>query len=287
MTLPWASTRPAPASSLRLLKGRVESLEEARATRWWHGRRRVGSIERAAAFIEDVGFALLFPKAGVALPSLWEAASDRPIRDDLGWEWGPEAERVWEWKDELPRRGLAWYGRFLRGRPSFLSLELLADLYPRRGRPNDFEEATLSPDARRIARIVLKSGPQSTAALREATGVEGRGGAERFSRALTELGRELVVTHLGTEDEGAGWPSAVLELTPRAFAIPRRRDAPRARLRAARRFLDTMILARPHELGNAFGWGATAAREALEELVSRGEATREGAAYYGAGLLES
>lgn len=212
----------------------MDDLEAARARRWWRTGRRVGSLARAAAFVEDVGFALLFPKAGVELPSLWDAASDRPIRA-LGEEWGPDAERVWGWKDELPRRGLAWYGRFLRGRPSFLSPALLADLYPRSGRPDDFDEQPLSPEARRIARILLRSGPQPTSALREALDAQGRRGGERFEAALTELGRRLVVTHFGVEDEGAGWPSAVLELTARAFRIPRRRDPERARLRAAAR----------------------------------------------------
>jgi hypothetical protein len=236
----------------------------------------VGSIQRAASFIEDVGFALLFPKAGMALPCLWEVATEQAFQDQ---EWGPDAERVWGWKDELPLRGLAWYGRFLRGRPSFLAPSLLADLYPRAGRPEDFEEANLSRDAYRIARILLRSGPQPTSALREALAVEGREGGEAFTAALTELGRALVITHFGTEAEGAGWPSAVLELTVRAFPIPKRRNTEAARLRAARRFLDTMIVARPFELGNAFGWGAAGARASFDQLVQRGEALREGPAY--------
>jgi hypothetical protein len=255
----------------------VEDLEAARARRWWRTGRRVWSLSRAAAFVEDVGFALLFPKAGVELPSLWDAASDRPIR--FGEEWGPDAERVWSWKDGLPRRGLAWYGRFLRGRPSFLAPDLLADLYPRSGRPEDFDEERLSPEARRIARILLRSGPQPTSALREALDVAGRRGGERFEAALTELGRRLVVTHLGVEDEGAGWPSAVLELTARAFRIPRRRDPEAARLRAAARFIDTMVRARPVELAHAFGWTTREARAALDDLVRRGRAVREGTAY--------
>ena len=247
----------------------MEDLAAARAIRWWHGKRLIGSIARAAAFIEDVGFALLFPVNGTRspLPSLWETASDQPLED-----WGEDAERVWGWKDELPRRGLAWYGKFLRGRPSFLSPDMLGDLYPRAGRPDDFETAGLSADAYRIARILLRSGPQPTASLREALDIEGRKAGERFSKAQVELGRTLVVTHFGVEDEGAGWPSAVLELTARAFPIPRRRNTEAARRRVAHRFLDTMVAARPYEAGNALGWGADAARAALEDLVARGEA---------------
>ena len=257
----------------------MEDLEKARAERWWLTRTHLGRIDRAARFIDDVGFALLFPKAGIELPSLWEAASDRPLMDAVS-EWGgPDIDRVWRWKDELPKKGLAWYGEFVRGRKSFLSPRLLGDLYPRAGKPDDFAEAALGDDARRIARILLRSGPQSTAALREALDVDGSRGTERFNRAVGELGRALVATGYGTADEGTGWPAAVLELTARAFAIPRRRDPATSRLRAARQFLDTMVSAQPHHLGNAFHWGAKAAREAFDELVRRGEAERDGPGY--------
>lgn len=246
-------------------------LEAARARRWWASRRKVGRIDRAAAFVEDVGFALLFPNKGVVLPSLYDVASDRPLFSPGG-DWGPDADRVWGWKDELPRRGLAWYGKFLRGRPSLLSPSLLADLYPRRGRPDDFEDAGLSRAAYRIARILLRSGPRSTAVLREALDVEGKKASDAFHRTIGELDRALVTTHFGVEEEGAGWPTPVLELTARAFRIPVRRSADAARLRAARRYLDTMLMARPYELGNAFGWGAEGARAALDRLVQRRQA---------------
>lgn len=238
-----------------------------------------------------MGFALLFPSRGADLPTLYSAASDRPI-GQLGEGWGPDTERVWGWKDELPRRGLAWYGRFVRGRPSFLSPALLADLYPRSGEPDDFREAPLSPDALRIAEIVLLSGPTSTALLREALDAYGTRGRARFDRALHELGKRLVLTHHGVKSEGSGWPAAVLELTARAFPVGAQvermgSDAGRAggddpaaaRLRVAERFLDTMIFAMAHELGNAFGIGATVARAAFEDLVSLGRATGSGPSF--------
>ena len=43
---------------------------------------------------------------------------------------GTNEQRVWTWKDELPRRGLAWYGAYLGGRGTFLAPELLNALYP-------------------------------------------------------------------------------------------------------------------------------------------------------------
>lgn len=253
----------------------VRDVDGERARRWWRTARRIGSFERAASFVDDVSFALLFPKAGVPLPSLWEAASDRPL-SSLPGEWGPDIERVWRWKDELPLRRKAWYGRFLRGRPSLLSPALLSDLYPRAGRPDDFRGAALSRDAGRIAEVLLASGPTSSAVLREAVGLEGKAGGTRFSQAMDELGRSLVVTHFGTDDAGGGWPAAVLELTARAFRIHARPGTADRRTSAARRFLDTMVVARPADLSRAFGWPAAQARKALEELAREGLAESEG-----------
>lgn len=253
-----------------------DDVEAERARRWWQTRRHIGSIGRAAEFVADVGFALLFPNRGLVLPSLWAAASDRPIAEE-GSEWGPDIERVWGWKDELPRRGLAWYGRFLRGRPSFLSPGLLTQLYPRSGRPDDFEEAPLGPDAGRIASVLVRSGPLPASVLRRAVNLEGKQGGARFSAALTELGRALVVTHFGTEQEDSGWPSAVLELTARAFDVRSRpADLAEARRAAASRYLRTMVFARPLDLALAFGWSRTDARTVLSDLAGRGEAVRDG-----------
>jgi len=128
-------------------------LGRARAKRWWLAGRRVRSVERAAAFIDDVSCALLFPAPRVVLPSLWEAVAgedDEPFAAGMG---VPE-QRIWAWKDELPRRGLAWYGRFLAGRASFLSPALLAALYAGAGEVDDHEALPLSPVAHDLARIL-------------------------------------------------------------------------------------------------------------------------------------
>jgi len=176
---------------------------------------------------------------------------------------------------------VAWSGRLLRGgRASFLAPELLADCYPRVGEPDDFHQAPLGEEARRIAETLLASGPLPTAVLRQAVGLEGRRGSARFSAAVVQLGRALVCTSFGTEEVGSGWPSVVLELTARAFDLGGREphEAGR-RLRVARRFLDTMLVASDRELASAFGWPPATARAALEELVDSGEAVLEAGAY--------
>jgi hypothetical protein len=232
-------------------------LTEARRRRWWIGRPQIKTISRASTFLEDVGFALLFPKPTLSLPSLWEVVRDDP-RDD---GWGPDLARLWTWKDDLPARRLAWYGRFLRGQPSLLTPELLADLYPER------PPAGLSPDAIHLVDVLRTDGPQPTAVLREATGMAGKQGNARFSRTLSQLGRALLVTHCGVEDTGSGWPSAVVDLTERVFDLaPSGEPLAVRRRRAAARFADTMVIARPADLARVFGWTVDEAHNHLSAV---------------------
>jgi hypothetical protein len=58
------------------------------------GRRAADPQHRpAGAFIDDVGFALLFPAPGMALPSLYEAATEQPM-PPLEMAWDPDAQQM-------------------------------------------------------------------------------------------------------------------------------------------------------------------------------------------------
>jgi hypothetical protein len=222
---------------------------------------------------------VLFPKKGFDLPNLWETVSDREEDEILEEGWGEDAERLWGWKDELPLRRLAWYGEFVHKRKSFLSTGLLADLYPGDGVPDDYKNMPLEQDARRVADVIHSSGPLAAPVIREASGMDGRADGPRFNRALARLGRALLITHYGVEEQGAGWPSAVIELTARAFHVPPKKDVQTAHRRAARQYLDTMIVADAAGLARAFNWAGADARARLDELCDAGEARRMGGGY--------
>jgi hypothetical protein len=156
---------------------------------------------------------------------------------------------------------------------------LLADLYPRSGRPDDFTAAPLSDEARRIAEMLLLSGPTATGALREALGLEGKKGQARFSTAIVELGRNLVVTNYGVEEKQGGWPAAVLELTARAFKVPGRGSLANRRLSATEAYLRTMLVAESRHLARSFGWPQPEAERCLEQLARRNRAVPDGSTY--------
>jgi hypothetical protein len=252
-------------------------IDARRARRWRLDQPPLVSHQQAADFIEEVGFALLFPKRGLELPALWSAVRQQDFSEQL--VWGPDIQRMWRWKDELPERGLAWYGHLLRGQPSFLSPALLAALYPRSGGADDFHGVALSHGARSLADLLLVNGPMSAAVLRQAAGFEGKAGSARMTKSVAELSRALVVTHYGVEEKCTGWPSAVFELTARAFAVPAAgSDADRRHL-VARQFLSTMAAATASELARAFGYPAATARSMLAELVESGQATLDNDVY--------
>jgi len=247
----------------------ADALTVARAKRWWVGRAQITTPAKAAAFVDDVGFALLFPRRNTEMPCLWDLARDDPPHAD---GWGPDIQRVWKWKDDLPKAKKAWYGDFLFGVKTFIAPSMLALLYPRGGAPDDFLTADLSPAAQAVATVLLESGATPSSVLREAAGMGGTEGKARYSRALTELGRALVVTHYGVEEEKAGWPSAVLELTARVFAVQSDVAPDERRHQAVLRFLTTMVEAHPRELSRAWGWPLAEARAALSQLVEKGQA---------------
>jgi hypothetical protein len=244
------------------------ALGKARERRWWLSGRRVRSIARAAAFVNDVGFALLFPSERVLVPSLWEAVAGEDAEPfATGME--SDEQRVWAWKDELPRRGLAWYGNFVAGRGSFLSPSLLRWLYPADGGTDDHTDLDLSPTAHEIA-SALAEGPLPSATLRALIGDR-----SRYQRAAVELQRQLLVTTAGVQERASGWPSTVLDLTCRRFDVGGGQD----HLAAAELFIGVVLEAPARDLARTFRWPVGKAREHLDALVASARAVPSGNRY--------
>jgi len=171
---------------------------------------KVKTESDAIAFIDRMGFCLLFPQKDLPVASLWQAVKGpHPLA-----EWDEDASMIWGWKDDFPRRGLAWYGKLLRRKPCFVSRRALPRFLAAMGRPDWrrlYADGKLPAAARDVASWIEENGPTSAGSLRR------RLGKARADKALTELQCALVLTHYGTEEASAGWPSAVLELVARAF----------------------------------------------------------------------
>lgn len=236
------------------------TLAKARGARWLPSR-RLATLASAARFIDDVGFAVLFPADRAEVPSLYEAVAG-PDAQAWATGMGDTESLIWEWKDALPSAGHAWSGKLVHRRACVVSPELLALLYQGAGDLDDHRDIDLPPESHRIADALLH-GPLPTSALRELIGDRGR-----YDRGITELHRRLLVTSAGTAPQRSGWPATLVDLTCRVFEVGGRGD----RTEAARRFLATVIEARPADLAKAFAWPLPVARAEFAGLVATGTA---------------
>jgi hypothetical protein len=244
---------------------------------------RVRSLQGAAAFVDRAGIVLVFAKEGIELASLSEAvAGPGPFqwmeeREDGKVQFGPEAARVWEWKDRLAADRLACAGKHVRGWPALVSLALLPALYAltgRAGAPDDFRQEDLPPLERDVAEVVLAAAPTDSREIRRLLG--GRDTA-RVNRAIDSLQRRMVLTRAGTVEREAGWPGTAYDMLAGRYA-DRLRELPRPD--EARAEMAAAVLRRgPLSVGDlrrAVGFTSAEALAALERLADGGRARCQG-----------
>jgi hypothetical protein len=245
-------------------------------------------VRGAAAWVDRVGLAVLYPNDDLVLPSLWEALTGRQdvdwaVREDGGAfvDFTPDFARVWRWKDELPEQRLVCAGKHLAGRASLVSLRLLPALYAltgRAGKPDDFRSEELGPVERDVAAALLENGPTSSAELPHVAGHE----RKRTHAAAERLQRRLIVTAAGRQERDRGWPAVILDILPRRYG-ERLRRLPTQEV--ARTDLAATVLRSAREISAAdlaavIGGPRKEAASALERLADQGAARARNVADY-------
>ena len=247
------------------------------------------NIQQAARYIDRVGFCLLFPIKRLPLPSLWGWLKGRPEawgprEFSLVGTWDADSERLWDWKDELPRRRRAYYGKYFRGRGSLIALAFLPCFYclaenylevlpphdPEASGEQLYRAGKISADAYIICKQLYNDGPLPVLELRHACGFVTPRRNLRFKCALEELQRRLLIVHWGTAQETHGWESNVYELVsrafPRAVRLAAKLSAEGARQEIAAQYRQLRPQATSVELVRVFGWSRAAAEQALSAI---------------------
>ena len=254
-----------------------DQLQAARADRYrQRPHLRVGTEEEALEFLNDVGLCSLFSVKGIEIPSLWGAlcGEDRPLARHHD---SPELGLAWQWKDTLPIAGHVLYGKFLRKRPVFISLDLAPHFYalsPNYGDPaedylQDYRDGRLSVEAKLVYETLLELGALPTSRLRREAGLAGKTNATRFDRALAELQMDFRIIKVAISDANRWGYCYVYDLLPRRF--PEIIEASRSITgRLARevillRYLRTVVAATPQQIGRVLSWS----RSDIEHAASR------------------
>ncbi|NIV31301.1 MAG: hypothetical protein GWN58_17940, partial [Anaerolineae bacterium] len=244
----------------------LEILQAARAERY---RRRphlrVRTESEALDFFNDVGLSLLFSAKDMELPSLWGAlcGEDLPLPNHHD---SRELGLAWDWKDKLPIEGKVLYGKFLRKKPVFVSLDLVPYFYalsPNYGDlaedyMQDYLDGRLTVEAKQVYEVLLEQGALPTSRLRLEAGLSGKANAGRFDRALAELQMDFRIAKVAISDANRWGYCYVYDLLPRhlpqATAAARSISGRQARETLLLRYLQTVIAATPRQVRLLFGW---------------------------------
>lgn len=259
-----------------------ESLQAARAERYrQRPHLRVRTKEDALEFLNDVGLCLLFSASDIELPSLWGAlcGEDRPVPSHHD---NRELGLAWRWKDELPVAGKVLYGKFLRRKPVFISLDLAPHFYalsPNYGDlaedyMQDYLDGRLSVEAKQVFEVLLVEGALPTSRLRLEAGLGGKANASRFDRALAELQMDFRISKVAISDANRWGYCYVYDLLPRHFSeaveAAQAVTGRQARDVILLHYLRTVVASTAREVCKLFGWQSGDVDRMVERLAGEG-----------------
>jgi hypothetical protein len=224
----------------------------------------IRTLAAATAWIDEVGLALLFPKADVVLPSLWEqvngsAEENWSIRDADGKfvSWSEPMGFLWPAKDELPAQGRACVGKHLARSVACIAPRVLPTLVA--ANRDDAEPG-------RVAEAIRDLGPLTGPQLREATGLP----KKEVDRAVASLHHRLVLTSSHLVEQDGPWGALAHDLLARKWTLPTRLPARgQARRKLAQLVLEQAGELSAADLGGALGWRVKRSREVLDQLDLR------------------
>jgi hypothetical protein len=225
---------------------------------------RIRSAAGALRFINRLGFCYAFTAGPGGLPGLFDVLDTRSV--DRMWSW------AWEWKDVLASGRQVHYGKVIRRKPAYISLEMLPSFYALSGNVGEaddhlqaYREGRLSALAKAVYEQILADAPLSTWALRRRFVARGESGA-RFHRALDDLQEKFLVAKVGEESEwrnGFIW-NAFHRWMPHVVKSAAGLRSDRAAAAVLERYLVAVGVAGADDIAALFGWTANSIARAAE-----------------------
>lgn len=236
---------------------------------------RVQSPTQALDFVNERGFIFFWPVKGIPLPNLWTAvAGDRPVPD----EHDDPGHVTWRWKDDSLDKGVWYYGKILRRKATFISLETAPYFYALSENYGSLEEdylvayeaGRLTQAAKQIYEALLDNGTLDTISLRKFARLVNAKESE-FNRAMEDLQKDFKILPVGIAEAGA-WRYAyrydisarhMPELPEKARSI----GEAEARQKLAALYFASVGAAQIRDVSKLFGWPPELAARAVNRLV--------------------
>lgn len=245
---------------------------------------RLRTPQQAVDFVNERGFIFFWPVKGVSMPSLWcGVAGDRPVadaHDDPG-------HTSWGWKDQMLDKRVWYYGRILRKRNTFISLQTTPYFYalsPNFGEPeleiNDQYHAGQIPlEVKLIFEALLEKGPLDSLALRREAHLSGPNSNTPFNRALDILQRDFKVMPTAIAEVGTWKYAFVYDLThryhPELLEQSRFISENQARDQLVSCYFNSVGAASEKQIQSLFGWTQPETQKSLNRLLEKGLITND------------
>jgi hypothetical protein len=240
--------------------------------------RRLRNSSQALEYVNERGFIHFWPIKGIFLPTLWVAtAGDRPVpneHDDPG-------QVTWRWKDEALDKRIWYYGKILRRKATFISLETAPFFYAlsqNYGSPEEdyllaYAEGRLTQAAKQIYETLLDKGSLDTLSLRkEAHLLNAKESV--FNRALEDLQMDFKIMPIGIAEVGAWKYAFRYEITARH--LPELPEQARligeaeARQHLTELYFNSVGAATVKDVSKLFGWPAELVNRTVTRLALTG-----------------
>lgn len=236
------------------------------------------TMDDAEHFVNQSGFCFAFKMQNSELPCMWHAAAgEREPQYPKHVQHDPYIGLVWNAKDELAAEKKVYYGKALKKRPTFISLEFFPAFYLLQKRRNgaedhvvDYMRGSLSAAAKKIMDALLEHSPMVTADLKMASTMAHPNKRAEFDKAMAELQSKMYIVKIAEFYD----PFTFLwDLVERRFEneilISHKMSEKQTREKILQRYFDNVWVSNPLLIKRLLGWESQEIENTLNALISK------------------
>ncbi len=232
----------------------------------------------AERFVNHTGFCFAFKMQKSELPCMWHAAAgERDPQYPVHVQHDPFIGLVWTAKDALVAEKKVYYGKALKKRPTFISLDFFPYFYLLQKRQNgaedyvaDYMRGRLSSDAKRIMDALLERSPMVTADLKIAGKMAHPDKRSAFDKAMAELQSKMYIAKIGEFYDPFTFLWDVVERRfEEEIKLSHQVDEDTARQNILQRYFENVRVSNPLLIKRLFGWTPEAISHTLDDLVAQ------------------
>lgn len=233
----------------------------------------------AVDFIHSVGFCMAFKTELSELPSIWNALKGER-KPDIPTSIDSDQDVIFTWglKDRLPQNRKAFFGKFIKKQPTFISPEyvpyffiLNANVGNTDSSWENFVHKHISEAEKRVLDSIMEDHPISTINLRKKMESTGKYIRPVFDKSLQELERKMYIVEIGRQEHPL---TSIWDLVVSHFEhvgpIIETLTEDQAREKILEKYFQVQIISNEKRIQALFNWQPKDIENALESMRKQG-----------------